>query len=145
MLRCARLGYLESIDRTFTMDQIYAMLSYDHHLDNGLQEPKTRQSRTGLGDWIVRSCSMCDVWNSQSHGDCTCAPKCPSSTTSLSWVRPQIHIQIRLALLGISLYSCKVGWKYYFGAQRFYLQVLISLLAARTPTAFSLMQTSRAS
>lgn len=87
------------------MDPIYAMLSYDHHLDNGSQEPKTRQSRTGLGDGIVRSCSMCDARNPQSHGDCTCAPKCPSSTTSLSWVRPQIHIQIRLALLGISLYS----------------------------------------
>lgn len=78
------------------MDAMYAMLSYDHHRDNGLQELKIPQSRTGLGDEIMQASFMCDEWNSQSEGDCTCAPKSPSSTTSLSWVRPQIHIQIRL-------------------------------------------------
>lgn len=77
------------------MAAIHGMLSYDHHRDNNLQELKIPQSRTGLGDEILRDYSMCDVWNSQSDGwnsqsdgDFTSAPKSPSSTASLSWVRP---------------------------------------------------------
>lgn len=102
LLRCARLGYSQLIDRFFPMAAAPIMSSRDHHCDSDWPEQKIQQSKTGLGDEKQESgCMLTDLsW----RYDSVCAQRAPafrSSTTTLSWVRRQIHCQPHLFLCGL--------------------------------------------
>lgn len=77
------------------------MSSYDRRRDSDWPEPKIQQSKIGLGDGKRESGDM--LMDLSWWCGSVCAQRAPafrSSTTTLSWVRRQIHYQPYLFLRG---------------------------------------------
>lgn len=95
LLRCARLGYRELIDRLSTMAAVPAISFCVHLRDNNLHARKILQPKIGLGENGHDCGNMATNlrWRCGSAG-VSPDPVCKSSTAALSWVRPQIFTSI---------------------------------------------------